>query len=115
MCLLVSGDNANTLKDMPAKGSREEKDAVAVAITTPTAVTTFSTGIELDYETAATTESFWKEDELTNESDLTSGQHANIRNTSDARGIFSNVLKTINRCKWKTIVLLSMIKLNGTR
>lgn len=98
---VVSGDNANTLKDMPTKGGREEKE-VFTALTTTTEATTTTTSLSInvqsnEFETEATTESFWKEGELAEESQP--GQPG-IRNTSDARGIFSNMVKTLNRCKY---------------
>lgn len=93
----MSGDNANTLKDTDSKGGREEKEAAGGTTTETTFLATFETN---EYEIATTTESFWKEDELANEADTGLHQQANIRNTSDARGIFSNMVKTINRCKF---------------
>ena len=95
MCL-VSGDNANTLKDMPTKGGREEKEQVpATTVATPT---TSLTVVDSN-DNEVVTENLWKEEKLASDDKSEADQHSNIRNTSDARGIFSNMVKTINKCK----------------
>lgn len=88
----------NSLTNSPSKSNREEKqEQPAVTTTTAATLSISSHNPESDLhvdETATTTESFWtdsgSQDEL---------QHANIRNASDARGIFSNIVKTLNRGK----------------
>ena len=92
----MNGDNANTLKDMPTKGGREEKEQVsAIIMETPTT----SLAVVDSNDNEVVTENLWKEEKLTNDEDSTPGQQTSIRNTSDARGIFSNMVKTINKCK----------------
>lgn len=118
VCLLVGGDNANSLSNVPSKSNREEKQdqpAATTAVGTPTtaiAVTdnslitsSSSSGPESDLhveETSTTTEiSFWTDSghqDGLHEHEL---NQANIRNASDARGIFSNIVKTLNRGKNK--------------
>lgn len=94
----VSGDNANTLKDMPAKGGREEKEPVITTEAAPS--TTALADVDLDTEEVTkTTISFIKDQETTSDSETVPAQQAGIRNASDARGIFSNMVKTLNRCK----------------
>jgi hypothetical protein len=97
MCL-VNGDNANTLKDMPTKGGREEKEQVS-ATTTSMETPTTSLAVVDSNDNEVVTENLWKEEKLTTDEDSTPGQQTSIRNTSDARGIFSNMVKTINKCK----------------
>ena len=111
--LSVSGDNANTLKDMPTKAGREEKEAASTTTTTtePTTSTSLANVESNEFETEVATESFWKEGETAYE--LESGK-ANIRNSSDARGIFSNMVKTINRCKY-TLGLYCSVKRDTER
>lgn len=95
---LVSGDNANTLKDMPTKGDREEKEQVSATTTIATPTTSLAI-IEPSEKDVTTPEYLWKEDKLTNEAESSPAQQTTIRNTSDARGIFSNMVKTLNKCK----------------
>lgn len=86
---------------MPTKGGREEKEqATAIATTTIATPTTSLAIIEPNDEDLVTTsENLWKEDTLTNEAESSPSQLTTIRNTSDARGIFSNMVKTLNKCK----------------
>lgn len=100
---LVSGDNANTLKDMPTKGGREEKEQVS-ATTTTTATPTTSLAVVDSSDNEVVTENLWKEEKLANDDESEAGQQSTIRNTSDARGIFSNMVKTINKCKCPTLI-----------
>ncbi len=102
MCL-VSGDNANTLKDMPTKGGREEKEQVS-ATTTTVATPTTSLAVVDSSDNEVVTENLWKEEKLANDDESEAGQQSTIRNTSDARGIFSNMVKTINKCKCPTLI-----------
>ncbi|KAI9565703.1 putative serine proteise stubble [Daphnia sinensis] len=106
----VSGDNANTLKEMPTKGGREEKEQASAVTTTTIATPTTSLAIiePNDEDLVTTSENLWKEDTLTNEAESLPAQQTTIRNTSDARGIFSNMVKTINRliqpnCEYKGV------------
>jgi len=103
--LLVGGDNVNSLANSPSKRNREEKQEQPAVTTTTTTVATTTLSIsshnpENDLhvdDTATTTESFWTDSG--NQDELHELQHANIRNASDARGIFSNIVKTLNRGK----------------
>ncbi|EFX61102.1 hypothetical protein DAPPUDRAFT_122544 [Daphnia pulex] len=81
---------------MPTKGGREEKEQVS-ATTTTAATPSTSLAVVDSSDNEVVTENLWKEEKLANDDESEAGQQSTIRNTSDARGIFSNMVKTINK------------------
>lgn len=93
---LVSSDNANSFQDELVKGGREEKDATNAPVTTD--------NIDVLDATTTTTEHVWTADDASLTESVSLPGETSTRNASDARGIFSNMVKTINKCKSYPII-----------
>lgn len=106
----VSGDNANTLVDTSEKGFREGKEQNAkLKTTTPSTTTTTNAVTDVSPEPSddeiKTTTVEALEDALVNEAydegelDIRLGNITHL-NESNARGIMSNLVKAVNKCKY---------------